>query len=60
MRAATSRLVKTRFRSRKPTSGAKARPILEDLVARLKSCPSQNLCEAEFFSGLPGKARGKE
>src|SRR5579863_3221746 len=30
--------------------GAKARPSLRDLTARLKSCPSQNLFEAEFFS----------
>ena len=43
---------KTRFGSRKPTSGAKARPTLEGLAARLKSCPSQNLFEAEFFSSL--------
>jgi hypothetical protein len=40
------------FGSRKPTSGAKARPILEDLTARLKSCPSPNLFEAEFSRSL--------
>ncbi len=43
---------KTRFGSRRPTSGAKARPILKDLATRLKSCPFQNLLEAEFFSSL--------
>src|ERR1700739_1631247 len=43
---------KTRFGSRKPISGAKARPILKDLAARLKSFPSQNLFEAKFFSSL--------
>ena len=43
---------KTRFASRKLTLGAKARPILEGLAARLKSCPSQNLFETEFFSSL--------
>jgi hypothetical protein len=31
---------------------AKARPILKGLAARLKSCPSQNLFEAEFFRSL--------
>jgi hypothetical protein len=34
------------------TSGAKARPISEDLAARLKSCPSQNLSGQMFFSSL--------
>jgi hypothetical protein len=32
--------------------GAKARPILKDFAARLKSCPTQNLFEAEFFRSL--------
>ena len=36
------------------TPGAKARPILEDLAARLKSRSSQNLFEAKFFSSLLG------
>ena len=43
---------KTGFGSRKPMSGAKARPILKDLAARLKSCPSQNLFPDEFSSSL--------
>jgi addiction module HigA family antidote len=34
----------------KQTSSAKARLISEDLAARLKSCPSQNLPETEFVS----------
>jgi hypothetical protein len=32
------------------TSGAKARPFLENLAARLKSCPSQNRLGAGLFS----------
>jgi len=32
--------------------------ILEDLAARLKSCPSQNLFEAEFFRSLCSDAVG--
>src|ERR1700758_2514589 len=48
---------KTRFGSREPTSRAKARPILKDLAARLKSCPSQNLFEAEFFSSPVQRCR---
>ena len=45
---------KTRFGSREPTSRAKARPILKDLAARLKSCPSQNL-----FVPFPKPIRGR-
>jgi hypothetical protein len=30
----------------------KRRHILKDLTARLKSCPSQNLHESEFFRSL--------
>ena len=50
--ARLNRLLKNPFWQEKATSGAKAPPILEDLAARLKSCPSQNLFVAEFFRSL--------
>src|SRR5579862_5926385 len=42
--------------------GAKARPILAVLLARLKSCPSRKLLETEFFCSLfrHAKARAKD
>src|SRR5260370_36820343 len=59
--AATSR--------KKHTSGAKARANPNDLTARLKSCPSQNLLESKYlrsqqrlkpepFSAICGKPEG--
>jgi hypothetical protein len=52
MAARLNRLLKNSFSQQKTTLGAKARPSLVDLAARLKSCPSQNLFEAEFFRSL--------
>jgi hypothetical protein len=40
---------KTDTGSAKRSAGAEARLILDDLTARLKSCPSQNSSDKEFF-----------
>ena len=49
---------KSRYESKKHTSGAEARTNLNDLTARLKSCPSQNPRESEFFRSLLGRIFG--
>jgi len=43
---------KTNRGRKQHTAGAKARANLNDLTARLKSCPSQNPRESEFFRRL--------